>query len=82
MTPVNPEVWKAWEQEPSGDLLPRPALPTHPVILISAHPYTCESSVVMHLPLGSLEASTMLINKEASISACPSPAESATSMAN
>lgn len=35
---------------------------------------------MMHLPLGSLEASTMLITREASVSAGLSPTESATSM--
>lgn len=35
---------------------------------------------MMHLPLGSLEASTMLITREASISAGLSPTESAISM--
>lgn len=80
LTPVNAEIWKAREREPSGNLLPHPALPTHPVILLSAHSCTCEGSVVMHLPLGSLEASTMLITREASVSAGLSPTESATSM--
>lgn len=62
MTPVNIEVWKAWEQEPSGNLL-SPSSSAYSSCEMP-HLYTCERSVVIHLPLGSLEASTMLITQE------------------